>query len=87
MLENDSVSPKISNLHLFLETCQGEQVYQAWSDVASEVFYASENGTEDDRAVEAWMEDQSAGVPTPPALSSLNNMVQSLPRPGKPDVQ
>ena len=87
IVENDIASLGISNLHLFLDACQGEQTYQAWSDVASEAIYASEHGTGDDRAVEEWMEDQSTGVRTPAALNSPNNLVQSLPRPRKPDVR
>lgn len=87
IIENDIASLGISNLHLFLEACQGEQIYQAWSDIASEAIYASEHGTGDNRVVEEWIEDQRTGVPASPALKSPENLVPSLSSPRKPDVQ
>ena len=86
IIEDDIASLRISNLHLFVEACQGEEMYQAWSDVASEAINASEHGIGDHRAVEEWMENQSTRATTPPALNSLNDLVQSHPRPRKPDV-
>jgi hypothetical protein len=52
IIEDDIASLKMSNLRLFVEACQGEEVYQAWSGVASEAVYASEHGTGDHRIVE-----------------------------------
>jgi hypothetical protein len=87
IIEDDIASLKISNLRLFVDACQGEgeEVYQAWSGVASEAVYASEHGTGDHRIVEEWMEDQSPGVTTPPALNPGNDTVQTHP-PRKHDM-
>jgi hypothetical protein len=87
IIEDDIASLKISNLRLFVEACRGEEeeVYQAWSGVASEAVFASEHGTGDHRIVEEWMEDQSPGVTTPPALNPGNDTVQTHP-PRKFDV-
>jgi hypothetical protein len=79
IIEDDIASLKMSNLHLFVDACQGEEVYQAWSGVASEAIYASEHGTGDHRVVEEWMEDQTPGVTMLPALNSGNDMVQTHP--------
>jgi hypothetical protein len=79
IIEDDIASLKMSNLRLFVEACHGEEVYQAWSGVASEAVYASEHGTGDHRIVEEWMEDQSPGVTTPPAVNPGNDTVQTHP--------
>jgi hypothetical protein len=79
IIEDDIASLKMSDLRLFVEACQGEEVYQAWSGVASGAVYASEHGTGDHRIVEEWMEDQSPGVTTPPAVNPGNDTVQTHP--------
>lgn len=54
IIEDDIASLRPSSLHLILDAFQGDEQYQALSDVASEAIGASQ----DYRAVEEWMEDE-----------------------------